>query len=735
MTSSHRARTLVTAMLCSAAVSAEFIGGKATRDSLFLTSVGVTALPTMLIAAAACSMLLVAAQARWAGKIAPAVLVPASFVGSGVLFLCEWFLRASAPGATAIVVYLHVSGAGPLLASGFWLIASERFDPHTAKRRFGQIAGAGTFGGLLGAVLSERVAALLGVPAMLLFLGALQFVSAWLVWRLSASAQPSVQAAAGEGQGDAIAPRLLTSLQVIAGAPHLRHLMALVVLGTTSAALLEYLFKAGAVEAFGSGDRLLRFFALYYGATTLITFILQLLSARVGLERFGLAMMASTPSIAMLAGSIGALAAPGLGGVMVARAGESIFRASWFRAAYELFYTPIPAREKRAAKPLSDVALARMGDAVGGGLVRLAMVFVPLAQSPTILSAAIVCSIGAVVAASHLNRWHIRSLENSLVRRGGRVDVQPTSGGVTARLLLSMRTKTLPETHRAQNGVAMTQAAADPIVQDILSLRSSNRRLIVSVLSREEGMAAPLVPHAIPLLESDALAEYAFSALRKVADARVGELADALLDQNQDYVVRRRLARVFSTCGSQRAADALLLALDDPRFEVRFQSARSLATILERNPQIRVGRERVEEVVLREIAASRPIWEGGRLLEGVASDSPLDEFVKGRAGQSLAHVFTLLSLVLPRQPLQIAFQSLRSDDRQLRGTALEYLEGVLPAQIRQQLWPFLRRRRGAPNAEPHEAILANLLRSNPSVTLLDFAKQAGKPLVAGFEAV
>ena len=46
-----------------------------------------------------------------------------------------------------------------MLGSGFWLMASERFDPRTAKRHFGQIAGAGTLGGLVGGLLSERVAA------------------------------------------------------------------------------------------------------------------------------------------------------------------------------------------------------------------------------------------------------------------------------------------------------------------------------------------------------------------------------------------------------------------------------------------------------------------------------------------------------------------------------------------------------------------------------------------------
>ena len=62
------------------------------------------------------------------------------------------------------------------------------------------------------------------------------------------------------------------------------------------------------------------------------------------------------------------------------------------------------------------------------------------------------------------------------------------------------------------------------------------------------------------------------------------------------------------------------------------------------------------------------------------------------ASRRVAQVFSLLSLVLPREPLQIAYRGLQSSDRQLRGTALEYLEGVLPSGIRAGLWPLLVRR-------------------------------------------
>src|SRR6185312_33535 len=127
--------------------------------------------------------------------------------------------------------------------------------------------------------------------------------------------------------------------------------------------------------------------------------------------------------------------------------------------------------------------------------------------------------------------------------------------------------------------------------------------------------------------------------------------------------------------------------------------------------------------VRREVTDGRPLWESRGQLDARFNESPLDEFVRDRAGQSLAHVFTLLSLILPSQPLQIAFRSLHSSNSRLRGTALEYLEGVLPADIRQQLWPFLVPGATSRPSQPHKEVIANLLRSSSSVTLHGLAAQ------------
>jgi len=141
----------------------------------------------------------------------------------------------------------------------------------------------------------------------------------------------------------------------------------------------------------------------------------------------------------------------------------------------------------------------------------------------------------------------------------------------------------------------------------------------------------------------------------------------------------------------------------------------------EKNPRIRIHDQAIYDVVLREVAVGRPVWESHRLLDGMEEPeepSFVDQFIKDRTSQGLAHVFTLLSLVQPAEPLQIAYRGLLTGDENLRGTALEYLEGTLPPAIRARLWPFLEDRRG-PNraARPRDEILRDLLRSHPSIQL------------------
>ena len=357
------------------------------------------------------------------------------------------------------MVYLLISGVGPMLGSGFWLIATERFDPHTAKKRFGQIGGAGTLGGLAGGLLAERVAAAEGVAAMLPLLAVLNLFAAWQIRQLGASIGEGGDRRALDSAPDLAPDSARSGFRVLAEAPYLRNLAALVLLGTIGAALMDYLFKAQAVATFGRGDGLLRFFAIYYASTSLLTFVLQTSTSRLALDKLGLAVSAGTPSLALFAGSVGGLLAPGFASTTAARGGESVLRGSLYRSGYELFYTPIPVAEKRAAKSLIDVGIDRFGDALGGGVVQLVLVLAPAAQYNIILFVTIACSAVAMLVASRLNRGYVHTLERSLLNRAIDLDLSDIEDLTTRTVML--RTMRDGPDGREAGGVAPCGAAHD----------------------------------------------------------------------------------------------------------------------------------------------------------------------------------------------------------------------------------------------------------------------------------
>jgi ATP:ADP antiporter, AAA family len=714
---------LVAAMLASAAVGGQYVAGKAAGDALFLANFETSSLPLMISVTAVFSIVLVIASSKALRHVSPTSWVPAAFGGTAILILADWALVASAPKLAARSLYLVVFGLGPMLGSGFWLIASERFDPHTAKKVFGQITGAGTLGGLLGGLSAARAATIGDVGAMLPLLAGLHLASAWLTRRLAQSSDKPRRA--DEGRATASAAR--SGLRVLAEARHLRNLAALVLFGTIAATFVDQAFKTHVKLAFGNGPSLGSFFSLYYAVLSLITFVIQTGGSRYVLEKLGLAVATATPAMTFLVGGAAALLMPGLRSVVLMRAGEAVFRASTYRAGYELFYIPIESHDKRAVKSIVDVGIDRTGEIVGATITQRLLWIPQPGQTTVLLSLAMGCAGIALLISSRLTRGYAEALEKSLLSRAVELDLTEVQDLTTRTTMLRTMQKSRlglsagghpgPET-RPPQGPFATPSITHSDIQQINTLQSGDREGVLRVLRSDRNLSAAVIPYVIPLLASDEVSHDCIRALRSVAEERLGELIDALVDPNQPFVVRRRLARVFSVCVSQRAADGLLIGLDDLRFEVRCQCARSLLSILEKNAAVRVDKERIFAILDREVAVNKDVWEKRRLLDRLEGDdrSFLEELVKDRASQSLAHVFTLLALVLPAEPLRIAFRGLHTDDQGLRGTALEYLDSVLPHEIRDRLWPFLEDRRMPAKARrPREETLADLLHSNKSI--------------------
>jgi len=90
---------------------------------------------------------------------------------------------------------------------------------------------------------------------------------------------------------------------------------------------------------------------------------------------------------------------------------------------------------------------------------------------------------------------------------------------------------------------------------------------------------------------------------------------------------------------------------------VRLRCGRALLHLTDRHPELAVNAQLALSAVERELSN-----EGDHL-------------------RVREHVFNLLGLALEREPVRITALAFETDDPYLRGTALEYLETVLPTSI------------------------------------------------------
>ena len=725
MTSSDRAtlRAVGLAALTAGLMIGFQTVGKATRDALFLSTLGVEALPRMAIVAAFASVGLAFAGTRWITRLGPARVVPVAFGSSAVLLVGEWALIGQSRALVAVLFYLHYAGLGAVLISGFWSVINERFDPRTAKRYLGRVAAGGTAGGVAGGLLAAQAASVVSVAAMLPILALLHLACGWLALLLARS-----------GRGSAAPPAEARSgFRILAATPYLRTLVALVLLTTVAEFLLDYVLKARAEAAFPAEKELLSFFAWFHAGVAAVAFVVQAGAARAALQHAGLARTVASLPTSVALGGTAALVVPGLVPVVLARGVEAVTRNGLYRAGYELLFAPLPPAEKRATKTLVDVGGVRLGDILGALLVQLAL-FALASPEALLLGSAVTLSLVAGVLTNALRRGYAATLERSLLAHAGQLDVTEardlatrtallhTAGAVGVTLAgLETQLASQPPTP-VRTAPPSTPSAAtppEPEVARLLDLRSRDAARVRAALAGGP-LPRSLVPHAVPLLAWDAVARDAIAALRTAAPASVGALADHLLDPAEDFAVRRRLPLVLAAHPAPRAVEALLAGLEDQRFEVRYRCGRALARLVQLDSSLLIDGVRVRAAVLREVAVDRGVWESQRLLDQADDEgwSPVaDELIRDRASRSVEHVFTMLALVLPRQPLRVAFRGLHTDDQQLRGTALEYLEATLPDDIRRALWPFLEDHRPAHTQRPTDTVLRELLESNQSIVV------------------
>ncbi|HEY7511540.1 MAG TPA: hypothetical protein VIG50_14860, partial [Vicinamibacteria bacterium] len=601
------------AIAAAALLVGQQVAARATRDALFLSNFPVTSLPVMSAAAAALSVAATLGASRAAARRSPARLVPLALGLSAAAFLVEWGLSlGGAPRVAAVAVYLHHAALGAVLVSGFWLLVTERFDPYAARHAMGAIGAGASLGGVAGGVLTWAAAKALTPGGMLALLAAVSAAGTLSV-RALASGTPAGEAPRAHG-----VPPPSSALRLLRRGPLLPALAALVALTALLDVVLDYLLAVGATRQLGGGAALMSFFALFHAVTGVLALLAQVTVVGPLLTRLGPAWTLAAPALATAVGAMAALVWPGLAAIVALRGGHATLRNSAFRSGYELLYTPLPEAEKRPAKVIVDVACDRIGG-IAGSLAVMLVLALAGERSPAVLVGVVAACAGATLALTPvLRRGYVGALAGSLRASSGPGDAPSIVDPATLLTLASVHAQAPSLLGEAGRAGGESVLPADPLVRATADLRSGDARRIAGVLARGE-LDPRLVPHVIPLLARDSLFEAAAGSLRRAAPRCTGQLVDSLLDASLEPVIRRRVARVLRGVPTQRSADGLLLALDDPRFDMRYRCAQALLRVRQQDPALAVP--------------------AARVLERAARDA-------GQAGQSprhLEHCFTLLA--------------------------------------------------------------------------------------------
>ncbi len=379
------------------------IVGRAARDALLLSRMGVAQLPVVYVAVAVASSIVVILYNRLLRHWNPATVLRGELVLAIAVLLGLRYLIATEWRGVYHTFYVFHEVAGSMLSVLFWTFANESFTTREAKRLFGIIGSggvmAGTVFGFGGAYLAPR----LGTPNLLLVCVGLLMGSLGVLWMVRSTTE-----------AHEVAPLPAVEPDARDFKPYARSVALLAIVIAVAASIIDFEFKA-VTQRYFSEDQLAAFFGILYGACGLLSFFFHLLLTGRLLIRTGILPALLTLPIALSFGAVGLLAGPLLALVVYEKAADATLRYSLNETCLQLLYFPLPVRLRRRLKALIEGWLKPL--AIGSAGV-LFMLMGTESRALTHLSWVLVAVLIAWIAiAPGIKRRYVAALLAGLTRR------------------------------------------------------------------------------------------------------------------------------------------------------------------------------------------------------------------------------------------------------------------------------------------------------------------------------
>jgi AAA family ATP:ADP antiporter len=202
-----------------------------------------------------------------------------------------------------------------------------------------------------------------------------------------------------------------------------------------------------------------------------------------------------------------------------------------------------------------------------------------------------------------------------------------------------------------------------------------------------------LIPRVIERLAQPGITDVAVAVFAGMGDAISGTLRDHLIDPMTPIEIRREIPAALQAIGTPAAQYVLLESVLDSDTVLRHRIITALNKLGQVYPERRIDRRLIETVLGAEIMSHYRSYQVVASL-GASLDDPHDpvgQGIKDSINQEGERIFRLLKILYPEHDMHSAYIGLQADDPVVHDNAMEFLEAVLSAQLRELIVPLFDR--------------------------------------------
>lgn len=297
-----------------------------------------------------------------------------------VLYLLLLILPQSFQFRIIQLNYIFVEVMGSLQVILFWTLASELFNPRSARRSFAIIGGGAVLANLLAFLVRPAVVLLGGAHHLMLLLVMMLLLCLAVVRLIGHQNEHQLEQLMLQKQEQARKKdeprRYGTQQESLWNNRHLLSIAIMIFVTFAAATIINYLFKATNADHFGS-DRngLANFLSMFYGYSGLLACVVQFTLANRILQHAGIRAALLLLPIALLMGTSLLALAPvllsALWAATLTKGSENVLRYTIYEVSMNLLYVPLDSKIRARAKAFIDGILKPMAIALSALLCAL----------------------------------------------------------------------------------------------------------------------------------------------------------------------------------------------------------------------------------------------------------------------------------------------------------------------------------------------------------------------------